>query len=75
MAALGQEELNLIKQKTSIYLTKSIYKLCLLLGEDMEKAMASNSLSDLLGEEEKSQMQTDAITSLYNQIVALKKIS
>ena len=75
MAALGQEELNLIKQKTSIYLTKSIYKLCLLLGKDMEKAMASNSLSDLLGEEEKSQMQTDAITSLYNQIVALKQIS
>jgi hypothetical protein len=75
MAALGQEELNLIKQKTSIYLTKSIYKLCLLLGEDMEKAMASNSLSDLLGTEEKSQMQIDSITSLYNQIVALKKIS
>jgi len=75
MATLGQEELNLIKQKTSIYLTKSIYKLCLLLGEDMEKAMASNSLSDLLGTEEKSQMQIDSITSLYNQIVALKKIS
>ena len=75
MATLGQEELNFIKQKTSIYLTKSIYKLCLLLGEDMEKAMASNSLSDLLGTEEKSQMQTDAITSLYNQIVALKKIT
>jgi hypothetical protein len=75
MATLGQEELNLIKQKTSVYLTKSIYKLCLLLGEDMEKAMASNSLSDLLGTEEKSQMQIDSITSLYNQIVALKKIS
>lgn len=75
MATLGQEELNLIKQKTSIYLTKSIYKLCLLLGKDMEKAMESNSLNDLLGTEEKSQMQIDSITSLYNQIVALKKIS
>lgn len=75
MATLSQEELNLIKQKTSVYLTKSIYKLCLLLGEDMEKAMASNSLSDLLGTEEKSQMQIDSITSLYNQIVALKKLS
>ena len=75
MATLEQEELNLIKQKTSVYLTKSIYKLCLLLGEDMEKAMASNSLNDLLGTEEKSQMQIDSITSLYNQIVAIKKIS
>lgn len=75
MASLSQEELNLIKQKTNTYLTKSIYKLCLLLGEDMEKAITSNSLHDLLGTEEKSQMQIDAITSLYNQIVALKKIS
>jgi len=75
MATLSQEELNLIKQKTNTYLTKSIYKLCLFLGKDMEKAMSSNSLDDLLGTEEKSQMQIDAITSLYNQIVALKKIS
>ena len=75
MSNIPKEELNLIKEKTCVYLTKSIHKLCFLLGKDVEKAMASKSLNDLLDVEDMSRMQVDAITSLYNQITALKKLN
>ena len=75
MSNISKEELDLIKEKTCVYLTKSIHKLCFLLGKDVEKAMTSKSLSDLLDAEYTSRMQIDAITSLYNQVTALKKLS
>ena len=75
MSNIPKEELNLIKEKTCVYLTKSIHKMCFLLGKDVEKAMTSKSLSDLLDVEDASRMQIDAITSLYNQVTALKKLN
>ena len=75
MSNISKEELDLIKEKTCVYLTKSIHKLCFLLGKNVEKAMTSKSLSDLLDAEDVSRMQIDAITSLYNQVTALKKLS
>ncbi len=71
---LSDQEIDLIKQKTVNYLTKSIYKLCFLLGKEPEEALKAQSLQDLIGSVELSTMQTDAFTSLYNQIVALKKL-
>ena len=75
MSNISKEELDLIKEKTCVYLTKSIHKLCFLLGKDVEKAMISKSLSDLLDAEDVSRMQIDAITSLYNQVTAFKKLN
>ena len=75
MSNISKEELDLIKEKTFVYLTKSIHKLCFLLGKNVEKAMTSKSLSDLLDAEDVSRMQIDAITSLYNQVTALKKLN
>ena len=75
MSNISKEELDLIKEKTCVYLTKSIHKLCFLLGKNVEKAMTSKSLSDLLDAEDVSRMQIDAITSLYNQVTALKKLN
>ena len=71
---ISQEEINLIKEKTSLYLTKSIYKLSYILGIDPEKVMNTVSLNDLI-EDNASSMQRDAITSLYNQVNALKKLN
>jgi hypothetical protein len=71
---ISQEEINLIKEKTSLYLTKSIYKLSYILGIDPEKVMNTVSLNDLI-EDNASSIQRDAITSLYNQVNALKKLN
>ena len=75
MDNISKQELDLIKEKTCAYLTKSIYKLCFLLGKDVQKVMAAKSLNDLLDAEDTSQMQIDAVTSLYNQVTALKKLN
>jgi hypothetical protein len=74
MTSISVEEINLIKQKTATYLTKSIYKLCYILGEDPEDVMAASSLENLISDEV-SQMQKDAYTSLYNQVISLKKLN
>jgi hypothetical protein len=71
---ISQEEISLIKEKTSLYLTKSIYKLSYILGMDPEQVMNADSLNDLI-DDNASPMQKDAITSLYNQASALKKLS
>jgi hypothetical protein len=71
---ISQEEINLIKEKTSLYLTKSIYKLSYILGMDPEQIMNATSLNNLI-EDNTSPMQKDAITSLYNQATSLKKLS
>lgn len=71
---ISQQEISLIKEKTSLYLTKSIYKLSYILGVDPEQVMNANSLNDLI-DDNASPMQKDAITSLYNQVTALKKLS
>ena len=71
---ISQEEISLIKEKTSLYLTKSIYKLSYILGMDPEQVMDADSLNDLI-DDNASPMQKDAITSLYNQATALKKLS
>jgi len=71
---ISQEEISLIKEKTSLYLTKSIYKLSYILGMDPEQVMNADSLNDLI-DDNASPMQKDAITSLYNQATALKKLS
>ena len=71
---ISQEEISLIKEKTSLYLTKSIYKLSYILGVDPEQVMNADSLNDLI-DDNASPMQKDAITSLYNQVIALKKLS
>lgn len=71
---LSQEEISLIKEKTSLYLTKSIYKLSYILGMDPDQVMNANSLDDLI-DDNASSMQKDATTSLYNQVTALKKLS
>jgi hypothetical protein len=71
---ISLEEINLIKEKTSLYLTKSIYKLSYILGKDPEQVMSTTSLEELL-DDDASQMQKDAITSLYNQVTALKKLN
>jgi hypothetical protein len=74
MSNISKEELDLIKEKTCVYLTKSIHKLCFLLGKDPEQVMSTVSLEELLGDNA-TQMQIDAITSLYNQATALKKLN
>lgn len=74
MNNISTEEINLIKQKTATYLTKSIYKLCYILGKDPEDVMNASSLDYLISDED-SQMQRDALTSLYNQIISLKKLN
>ena len=71
---ISQEEINLIKEKTSLYLTRSIHKLSYILGVDPEQVMNATSLNDLM-KDNASPMQKDAITSLYNQVTALKKLS
>jgi hypothetical protein len=71
---ISLEEINLIKEKTSLYLTKSIYKLSYILGKDPEQVMSTTSLEELL-DDDASPMQKDAITSLYNQVTALKKLN
>jgi hypothetical protein len=71
---ITQEEIDLIKEKTSLYLTRSIHKLSYILGVDPEQIMNATSLNDLI-EDNISPMQRDAITSLYNQVTALKKLS
>jgi hypothetical protein len=71
---ISLEEINLIKEKTSLYLTKSIYKLSYILGRDPEQVMSTTSLEELL-DDDASPMQKDAITSLYNQVTALKKLN
>lgn len=74
MNDISIKEIDLIKQKTAIYLTKSIYKLCYILGENPEDVMAASSLENLISDEV-SQMQKDALTSLYNQVVSLRKLN
>lgn len=71
---ITEEEIVLIKQKTSLYLTKSIYKLSYILAKDPEQVMSAASLEELL-DNNASQMQKDAITSLFNQVTALKKLN
>jgi hypothetical protein len=71
---ISLEEINLIKEKTSLYLTKSIHKLSYILGKDPEQVMSTTSLEELL-DGDASPMQKDAITSLYNQVTALKKLN
>ena len=71
---ISQQEISLIKEKTSLYLTKSIYKLSYILGMDPEQVMSADSLNDLI-DDNASPMQKDAITSLCNQVTALKKLS
>jgi len=71
---ISEEEINLIKEKTSLYLTNSIHKLSYILGMDPKQIMSASSLNDLI-DDNASQMQKDAITSLYNQVIALKKLS
>lgn len=71
---ISQQEISLIKEKTSLYLTKSIHKLSYILGMDPKQIMSASSLNDLI-DDNASQMQKDAITSLYNQVIALKKLS
>ena len=71
---ISLEEINLIKEKTSLYLTKSIYKLSYILGKDPEQVMSTTFLEELL-DDDASPMQKDAITSLYNQVTALKKLN
>jgi hypothetical protein len=71
---ISLEEINLIKEKTSLYLTKSIYKLSYILGKDPEQVMSTTSLEEFL-DDDASPMQKDAITSLYNQVTALKKLN
>jgi hypothetical protein len=68
------EEINLIKEKTSLYLTKSIYKLSYLLGKDPEQIMNATSIDNIIQEGD-SPMQKDALTSLFNQVTALKKLN
>jgi hypothetical protein len=71
---ISLEEINLIKEKTCLYLTKSIYKLSYILGKDPEQVMSTTSLEELL-DDDASPMQKDAITSLYNQVTSLKKLN
>lgn len=68
------EEINLIKQKTAAYLTKSIYKLSYILGKNPQEVIDALSLDELV-DDNMSQMQKDAVTSLYNQVVSLKKLN
>lgn len=74
MSNISKEELDLIKERTCVYLTKSIYKLCFLLSKDPEQVMSTVSLEELL-DKNATQMQVDAFTSLYNQVTALKKLN
>jgi hypothetical protein len=74
MSNISIDEIELIKKKTSTYLTKSIYKLCYILGKNPEDVMTASSLENLISDEV-SQMQKDALTSLFNQVNALKKLN
>lgn len=74
MTNISVEEINLIKQKTCSYLIKSIYKLSYLLGKNPEEVMKVESLNQLINNND-SQIQKDAATSLFNQVVALKKLN
>jgi len=68
------EEIDLIKQKTAAYLTKSIYKLSYILGKNPQEVINVSSLDELI-DDGMSQLQKDAVTSLYNQVVSLKKLN
>ena len=68
------EEIDLIKEKTRSYLIKSIYKLSYLLGKNPEEVIKVESLNHLISDND-SQMQKDALTSLYNQVICLKKLN
>jgi hypothetical protein len=70
---ITEEEINLIKQKTSLYLTKSIYKLSYILGKNPEEVINVLSIEELI-DNNTSQMQKDALTSLYNQVSSLRKL-
>jgi hypothetical protein len=70
---ITEEEINLIKQKISLYLTKSIYKLSYILGKNPEEVINVLSIEELI-DNNTSQMQKDALTSLYNQVSSLRKL-